>query len=83
MARVSVESVQNVQVRIEAGDHSWFADEPIGVGDGFGPGPFDLLLSALGSCMTMTLLLYARRKKWHLNGSRSIFSMTVFMPMTL
>ncbi len=67
MARVSVESVQNLQVRVEAGDHSWIADEPPEAGDGSGPGPYDLLLGALGSCMTMTLLLYAKRKDWRLD----------------
>ena len=68
MARVSVESVRNVQVRIKAEDYEWIGDEPPDVGDGAGPGPYDLLLGALGSCMTMTLLLYARRKEWPLEG---------------
>lgn len=67
MASVSVESVQNVQVRVDAGDHSWVADEPPEIGDGVGPGPYDLLLGALGSCMTMTLLLYSKRKGWPLD----------------
>ena len=67
MTRVSIESVQNLRVRVVAEDHNWFADEPVGIGDGSGPGPYDLLLGALGSCMIMTLFLYARRKEWPLD----------------
>jgi putative redox protein len=52
---------------ITAGRHHLVTDEPTGAGGtDRGPGPYDLLMAALGSCMSMTIALYARTKKWPL-----------------
>lgn len=52
---------------VEVGPHRLAADEPLGYGGTErGVSPYDLLLAALGTCTSMTIGLYARRRHWPL-----------------
>lgn len=66
MSEVIVTSQANLrnEVRYGAG-HTFITDEPLAAGgEDAGPDPYTLLLAALGSCISMTVTLYARRKQW-------------------
>lgn len=69
MNEITVSSKQNLQNEIKYSDKtaSLIGDEPVEAGgDGAGPDPYTLLLSALGTCTSITLKLYARQKGWPL-----------------
>ena len=68
MSEVTVTSLSNLQNEVRYGaDHTFITDEPISAGgEDAGPDPYVLVLSALGSCISMTAMLYARRKSWPL-----------------
>lgn len=65
MKEVLVESTTNHYTqKITTGNHTFYSDEPKDLkGDDKGPAPFDLLLSSLGSCTSITLTMYAEMKK--------------------
>jgi putative redox protein len=68
MSHVTVTSIRNLQNEVRYGvEQTLITDEPQSAGgDGAGPDPYALLLAALGSCISMTVTLYARRKEWPL-----------------
>ena len=68
MSEVVVTSQTNLRNEVSYGaGHSFITDEPVAAGgEDAGPDPYTLLLAALGSCISMTVTLYARRKQWPL-----------------
>ena len=70
MSEVVVTSQTNLRNEVRYGAaHTLTTDEPIAAGgEDAGPDPYTLLLAALGSCISMTVNLYARRKQWPLES---------------
>jgi putative redox protein len=51
--------------KVQVGAHRLTTDEPASYGGSdSGPSPYDLILAALGSCTSMTIGLYARKRSW-------------------
>jgi putative redox protein len=60
-------SVAGFAQEITAGAHRIFSDQPKEAGgEDAGASPYELLAAALGACTSMTIGMYARRKKWPL-----------------
>src|SRR5215212_6621990 len=72
MSEVIVTSLSNLRNEVSyGGRQALVTDEPAELGgEGAGPDPYTLLLAALGSCVSMTVTLYARRKGWPLERVR-------------
>lgn len=65
---VTVEETGNgtFQQLVSSGGHTLLADEPNPVGNDTGMSPYEFLLAGLGACTSMTLRMYADRKKFAL-----------------
>jgi putative redox protein len=67
MTAVSVQTDQGFRTIAKTDAYTWYADESVEAGgSATAPNPVEQLLGALGSCMAMTVQMYATRKKWPL-----------------
>ena len=62
-------SARSFRQEVVAGKHNLVGDEPVSAGGSdAGPNPYEYLLTALGVCTSMTIGLYARRKRMPLEN---------------
>ncbi|MDT0676249.1 bifunctional alpha/beta hydrolase/OsmC family protein [Autumnicola musiva] len=60
---------EGLTTEIKTGIHNFIADEPVKIGgNNYGPTPYELISAGLAACTSMTLQMYARRKKWPLQN---------------
>jgi len=68
MATIKVRNSEGYKSEIYSKSHMFFSDEPEDQGGtNEGSDPYELLLSALGSCKAITMRMYAQRKDYPLN----------------
>jgi len=64
-----VERNKHFARNVHSDNHAWISDEPISMGGhDLGPDPYEHLLAGLGACTSMTLRMYANRKKLALDS---------------
>ena len=69
MTTVTADLTSGFAVELRAGDHVWHADEPASLGGtDTGPNPYELLLSAVAACTTITISMFCQRKGWDLHS---------------
>lgn len=68
MGKVNAKTgIQNYKTVITGTSHTFLADEPTDLGGAdLGPNPNEFLAASLASCTTITVRMYADRKKWPL-----------------
>lgn len=68
MTRITAELTEGYAVTIEGAGHIIYADEPENLGGtDTGPSPYELLLSSLAACTSITISMYCQRKGWKLD----------------
>jgi len=65
---VSESGPARYEQRVFASGHELIADEPAPLSENHGPAPYDFILAGLGSCTSITIRMYAERKKMPLNS---------------
>ncbi len=69
---------QAYRTEVQTAHHTIILDEPKELGgQDLGPNPVEILCAALASCTSITLQMYAQRKKWDLQEARIAVELVV------
>ena len=79
MPKTHVSLHDGYRTTIVSGQHVTHADEPLSAGGtDLAPSPTEMLMGALGSCIAMTMKMYAERKGWPLTGVEMVLDFERF-----